>query len=55
MYLYDYWTWEDWHTQEPQTEAEAMTKDYRKWLEKTYNCKIVNVHKGDWSTLQFFR
>ena len=50
VYIYDWWTYSDWHDDDPQSDAEKATHKYRKWLEKTYNCRIVATAKGDWSS-----
>ncbi len=51
VYLYDWWSgaWDDpdW---ERNNEQQA-TYDYRKWIEKTYNCKIVTGTDGDWGSI----
>ncbi len=50
VYIYDWWS-NDWHDDQPETEAEIVRYNYRKWLEKTYNCKIVTKVRGDWGTI----
>ena len=51
VYIYDYWSGDaDWHNDQPATEEEKVRHKYRKWIEKTYNCKIRQMQKGDWGT-----
>lgn len=50
VYIYDYWSNENWDTATPFTENETATYNYRKWIEATYNCKVSTVRKGDRET-----
>ncbi len=51
VYIYDFWTGYDWHEIVPETEEETILYNYRRWLEKTYNCKIMQTARGDWGTV----
>ncbi len=49
IYIYDYWTASADRVADPTDEQQAQY-DYRDWLEATYNCKIVQIQKGDWGS-----
>ncbi len=49
IYIYDYWTASADRVAEPSEEQQAQY-DYRDWIEATYNCKIVQIAKGDWGS-----
>ncbi len=49
IYIYDYWTASDERVAEPNEEQQAQY-DYRDWLMETYNCKIRQIAKGDWTS-----
>lgn len=49
VYVYDYWTADDSRKAEPSEEEQAQY-DYRDWLMETYNVKIRQIQKGDWTT-----
>ena len=49
IYIYDYWTASAERVAEPTDEQQAQY-DYRDWLEATYNCKLIQIAKGDWET-----
>ena len=49
IYVYDYWTASDERKAEPNEEEQAQY-DYRDWIMETYNCKIRQIQKGDWTT-----
>ena len=52
VWIYDWWSSDDENhsarSKEP-SEEEALTYAYRDWLEKTYNCKIVESALSDWA------
>ena len=50
FYIYDYWTQTNWSNNTPVTESEIATYNYRKRIESTYNCHIVQIAKGNWET-----
>ncbi len=45
----EHWT-HDWHEDEPDTAYAEATKEYREWLEATYNFKIITRADTTWST-----
>ncbi|MBR5288492.1 MAG: hypothetical protein IKU34_07890 [Clostridia bacterium] len=49
VFIYDYWTASADRKAEPNEEEQAQY-DYRDWIEATYNCKITQIQKGDWTT-----
>ena len=49
IYVYDYWSASFERAAEP-TEEQQAQYDYRDWIEATYNCKIVQIAKGDWGS-----
>ena len=49
IYIYDFWTASAERKAEPNDE-EAAQYAYRDWIEATYNCKITQIQKGDWTT-----
>ena len=49
IYIYDYWTASADRKADPNEEEQAQY-DYRDWIEKTYNCKITQIAKGDWGS-----
>lgn len=49
IFIYDYWTSDPERQAEPDEKTQA-TYDYQDWLMETYNFKITQVQKGDWST-----
>lgn len=50
VYIYDFWTGTNWSDITPETEEQQATYNYRRWIENTYNCHIVQAAKGDWGT-----
>ncbi len=52
VYIYDWWSpnWSDADT-DSFSEEQLATYNYRRWIEKTYNCRIVTGKDGDWSTI----
>jgi len=50
VYIYDYWTGTDWVDTTPNTDEEQAQRDYRTWLQDTYNVKLHQIQKGDWGT-----
>ncbi len=50
VYIYDYYTNQDWKEKEPTNDEEQATYDYRLWLEETYNVKLHSIARGDWSS-----
>ncbi len=51
VYIYNYWTGSNWDEEMPGTEYDRAVYLYRAWLQKTYNCKLVNIAKGDWGSI----
>lgn len=49
IYVYDYWTASAERKADPNEEEQAQY-DYRDWIMETYNCKITQIQKGDWTT-----
>ena len=49
VFIYDYWTADDSRKDDPNEEEQAQY-DYRDWLMETYNVKIRQIQKGDWTT-----
>ena len=49
IYVYDYWTASADRKADPNEEEQAQY-DYRDWIMETYNCKITQIQKGDWTT-----
>ena len=49
IYIYDYWTTNTERKPNP-TEEEQALYDYQDWIERTYNCKVQQVAKGDWGS-----
>ena len=52
VYFYDYWTgvdWTEWANGDLD-EYQQATVDYRKWMEDTFNVKLHQIARGDWST-----
>ncbi len=49
IYIYDYWSGDGARVENP-SEEQAAQYAYRDWLEQTYNCKIVQMQKGDWGS-----
>ena len=49
VFVYDYWTADDSRKDDPNEEEQAQY-DYRDWLMETYNVKIRQIQKGDWTT-----
>jgi len=49
IYIYDYWSGDGARVENP-NEQQAAQYAYRDWLEETYNCKIVQMQKGDWGS-----
>ena len=49
IYIYDYWTSSAERKANP-TEEEQAQYDYRDWLMETYNCTIIQIADGDWSS-----
>ena len=44
VYIYDYWTGEDWSTKTADlTEQQQLEYDYRMWLQDTYNVKLHQI------------
>ncbi len=44
----EHWS-HDWHEDEPETASAEATKEYRLWLEKTYNFKIITRADTTWA------
>jgi len=49
IYIYDYWSASSERAADPTDEQQAQY-DYRDWIEATYNCKVVQIAKGDWGS-----
>ena len=49
VFIYDYWTASADRKADPNEEEQAQY-DYRDWIMETYNCKITQIQKGDWTT-----
>ena len=49
IYIYDYWSGDGARNENP-NEEQAAQYAYRDWLEETYNCKLVQMQKGDWGS-----
>jgi len=49
IFVYDYWTASADRKADPNEEEQAQY-DYRDWIMETYNCKITQIQKGDWTT-----
>ena len=52
IYIYNYWDSADWTERmsgDLSDEQQAQV-DYRHWIEKTYNCTIHEIMRGDWGT-----
>ena len=48
IHIYDWWSSGE-RSANP-SEEEAATYAYRDWIEKTYNCKVVQIQKCSWNT-----
>ena len=47
--IYDYWTGSAEREADPDDETAALYA-FRDWMEETYNCKLVQIAKGDWAS-----
>ena len=53
IYIYNYWDSADWterYAKLDQTDEIVAQTEYRHWLEKTYNCTLHEIARGDWGS-----